>query len=314
MPEKFKTITSFIKSSNRGSNEKPYDFTIDYPDGVLTCNGDEYMEINVVSFDMINTMYNINSSNNEFIIRQTGVGDITYTIPIGNYSVKTFMTMMTSLINDVNIIITYNTAQNTYTFTKKAGITQVYRLLPNKIWTIINMIPTTYYEITTASVGGGLSPPEGSDSPGGLTTGYINLVNYSKIILRTEGINYYYSNIENYGGLNGVSNKSTLSNIIFWACKSDIEPFKVIKYNNEDAGRSFNYRIENREINNLTLQLRNENNEPILDAPDYLIALQFNFYKKDDNTIKNTIISINKLLNEIYTTLIFGLKRMGLLQ
>lgn len=292
MPDKFKTITSFIKSSNRGENENTYNYTIDYPDGVLTCNGDEYIEINVVSFDMINTMYNIYLANNQFIIRR-GTTDTTYTIPEGNYSVKTFMAMMTTLINDVNIIISYNTAQNTYTFTKKAGITELHYIIPYKIWGLINMIPTIPYEITTV----------------GLTTGYINLVNYSKIILRTEGINYYYSNIEGYN-----NNKSTLSNIVFWACKSDIEPFKVIKYNNEDAGRSFNYRIENKEINNLTLQLKNENNEFILDAPDYLIALQFNFFKRDDNTIKNAIVSINKLLNEIYTTLIFGLKRMGLLQ
>jgi hypothetical protein len=293
MPEKIKTITSFIKSSNRQSNESSYNFSIDYPDGVLTCNSDEYMEINVISFDMINTMYNIYSSNNQFIIRETGVVDITYTIPIGNYSVKTFMAMMSGLINNPNIIISYNTAQNTYTFTKKAGVTTVYRLIPNKLWTVINMMPATLYEITTT----------------GLTSGYINLVNYSKIILRTEGVNYYYSNIENYGK----SNSSTLSNIIFWACKSDIEPFKVIKYNNEDAGRSFCYKIENKEINNLTLQLKNENNEFITDAPDYLIALQFNFYKVDDNIIKLTMISINKLLNEIYTTLIFGLKRLNLL-
>ena len=292
MPEKFKTITSFIKSSNRATNEKIYNFSIDYPDGILTCNGDEYMEINVVSFDMINTMYNIYSSNNQFTIRRTAT-DTTYTIPIGNYSVKTFMSTIIGLINDVNIIISYNTAQNTYTFTKKAGITQLHYLIPSKIWGLINMIPTTIYEIPTS----------------GLTTGYINLVNYSKIILRTEGINYYYSNIENYGN----RNSSTLSNIIFWACKSDIEPFKVIKYNNEDAGRSFNYKIENKEINNLVLQLKNENNEFILDAPDYLIALQFNFYKRDDNIIKNSIISINKLLNEIYTTLIFAMKRLNLL-
>jgi len=294
MPEKFKTITSFIKSSNRGTNETAYNYSIDYPDGILTCGADEYMEINVVSFDMINTMYNIYSDNNQFKIRETNVVDITYTIPIGNYSVKTFMAMISSLINNVNIIITYNTAQNTYTFTKKAGITTQYRLIPNKIWSIINLQAGTLYEITTA----------------GFNTGYINLVNYSKIILRTEGLNYYYSNIENYGS----SNKSSLSNIIFWACKSDIEPFKVIKYNNEDAGRSFNYRIENKEINNLTLQLKNENNEFILDAPDYLIALQFNFYKRDDNTIKNAIVSINKLLNEMYNTIIFAMKRLGLLQ
>jgi hypothetical protein len=295
MPEKFKTITSFIKSSNRASNEKSYSFSIDYPDGILTCGADEYMEINVISFDMINTMYNINDTNNQFIIRYS-VGDITYTIPVGNYSVKTFMATIAGLIKDDaedNIIISYNTPQNTYTFTKKAGVSATYTLIPNSIWGLVNMLPTVPYQITTA----------------GIQTGYVNLVNYSKIILRTEGINYYYSNIENYGN----PNNSTLSNIIFWACKSDIEPFKVIKYNNEDAGRSFSYKIENKEINNLTLQLKNENNEFITDAPDYLVALQFNFYKIDDNIIKIAIVNINKLLNEIYTTMIYGLKRLGLL-
>jgi hypothetical protein len=291
MPEKFKTITSFIKSSNRASNEKPYSFSIDYPDGILTCGADEYMEINVISFDMINTMYNINNDNNHFIIRR-GTEDTTYTIPIGNYSVKTFLVQLQTLINDPHIIISYNTAQNTYSFTKN-GTSQLYYIIPSKIWGLINMIPTTIYEIPTT----------------GLTTGYVNLVNYSKIILRTEGVNYFYSNIENFGN----PNNSTLSNIIFWKTKSDIEPFHLLSYNNEDGGNSFNYRIENKEINNLTLKLMNENNELITDAPDYLVVLQFNFYKRDDNTIKNTIVSINRLLNEIYNTIIFGMKRLGLL-
>ena len=241
MPEKFKTITSFIKSSNRASNEKPYSFSIDYPDGILTCGADEYMEINVISFDMINTMYNINNDNNHFIIRR-GTEDTTYTIPIGNYSVKTFLVQLQTLINDPHIIISYNTAQNTYSFTKN-GTSQLYYIIPSKIWGLINMIPTTIYEIPTT----------------GLTTGYVNLVNYSKIILRTEGVNYFYSNIENFGN----PNNSTLSNIIFWKTKSDIEPFHLLSYNNEDGGNSFNYRIENKEINNLTLKLMNENNEPI---------------------------------------------------
>ena len=48
MSIKYKTITSFIKSSNRATAEKSYNFSIDYPDGVLTCNGDEYMEVNVI--------------------------------------------------------------------------------------------------------------------------------------------------------------------------------------------------------------------------------------------------------------------------
>ena len=291
MPEKYKTITSFIKSSNRAIGENTYNFSIDFTDGVLSCDNNEYMEINVLSFDMINSMYNINSNNNQFIIRR-GTTDTTYTIPIGNYSVKTFLTQLQGLINDPHIIITYNTAQNTYTFTKN-GTSQLHYIIPSKIWGLINLLPTTIYEITTT----------------GFNTGFINLVNYSKIILRTEGINYYYSNIENYGA----RNTATLSNIIFWKTKSDVEPFSLLKYNNEDGGNSFSYKIENKEINNISFLLKNENNEFITDAPDYMVALQFNFYRVEDDIMKLNIISINKIINEIYNILIFALNKLNLI-
>lgn len=288
---KYKTITSFIKSSNRATAETPYNFSIDFTDGVLRCDNNEYMEINVLSFDMINSMYNINSNNNQFIIRR-GTTDTTYTIPVGNYSVKTFLTQLQTLTNDPHITISYNTAQNTYTFTKN-GTSQLHYLIPSKISGLINLLPTTIYEITTI----------------GFTTGFINLVNYSKIILRTEGINYYYSNIENYGA----RNTATLSNIIFWKTKSDVEPFSLLKYNNEDGGNSFSYKIENKEINNITFLLKNENNEFITDAPDYMVALQFNFYRVEDDIMKLNIISINKIINEIYNILIFALNKLNLI-
>jgi len=34
------------------------------------------------------------------------------------------------------------------------------------------------------------------------------------------------------------------SDIIFWKSKANIEPYKILKYNNEDGGNSFVYRIE----------------------------------------------------------------------
>jgi len=60
---KTRSITSFISSKNRQLQENTYDFTIDYPDGILVCRPNEYMELNVLSFDMPNTMYNINDTN-----------------------------------------------------------------------------------------------------------------------------------------------------------------------------------------------------------------------------------------------------------
>jgi hypothetical protein len=44
---KKRPITSFISSVNRVSNEYTYNFTIDYPDGILSCEQEEYIELNV---------------------------------------------------------------------------------------------------------------------------------------------------------------------------------------------------------------------------------------------------------------------------
>ena len=70
MTIKKRTITSFISSVNRVSNEYAYNFTIDYPDGILSCEQQEYIELNVLSFDMLNSMYNMNASNNTFRIKK----------------------------------------------------------------------------------------------------------------------------------------------------------------------------------------------------------------------------------------------------
>jgi predicted transcriptional regulator len=289
---KRRTITSFISSKYRGSTDKTYDLTVDYPDEGISCKDNEYIELNVVSFDMPNNMYNINSSNNKFIITR-GTTNTTYTIPEGNYSVKTFLAILQTLINDPHITITYNTAQNTYTLTKN-GTSQLHYLIPDKIWGLINMIPTVSYEITSL----------------GLTTGLVNLSAYSKVILRTQGITYYQSNLEN---LQNTSALQLYSDVIFWKTKTDIEPFKMISYNNEDAGNNFSLQLQDKMIFRLQLQLKNEKNEFITDAPDYTAVIQYNIYEKQDDVVKITIISILKLLNDFYISFLTLAQSMRLL-
>ena len=288
---KTRTITSFISSANRQPQDQSYNFTIDYPDGILSCRPNEYMEINVLSFDMPNTMYNINSKNNEFDII-TLDETVRKTIPSGNYSVKTFMAKLKTLIANDFITITYNDAQNTYTFTKSDELIEEYKIKPISIGQLIGVLDNQEYEITTS----------------GYTTGLINLINYNKVMIRTENVAYYYSNVENIRTNN---NSVFNSNIIFWKTKTDIDPFRVLSYNNEDGGNSFVYKVENTQINSIIFQLRNERNEIITDAPDYMMVIQYNFYEEKD--IINILISIDNIMKEMYNTILFAINRLKLL-
>ena len=278
---KKKTITSFIHSKNRTVDDKVYNFAVDYPDGIISCKDNEYIELNVVSFDMPFNMYNINATNNCMKVNET----ILY-IPYGNYSVKTFRTTLLSLL-PVGTAITYNDAQNTYTFTGTGTIQPITMGaligLPSNIGVSIN----------------------------NLTTGLINLSSFSKIILRTQGITYYQSNVENLQVSS--SNLQLFSDIIFWKNKQDIEPFKIIAYNNEDGGNNFCLEVQDKMIFRLQFQLKNERNEFIEDAAEWMAVIQYNIYEKQDDVIKNTIVSLYKLLNDFYISFLTLAQNMRLL-
>lgn len=289
---KTKSITSFINSANRQSTEDVYNFTIDFQDGVLTCNNNEFMEINVLSFDMPNNMYNIDEFNNKFQIKD-GENYINKTIPAGNYNVKTFLKILQEIITE-HIIVKYNEAQNTYIFqadTTQTGITDnSYKFKSINIGGLLNISNDIEYDITQA----------------GFTTGLVNLVNFNKVMVKTKNISYYYSNLQNL-----TTNKQLLNNVIFWKSKTDVEPYAILKYNNEDGGNSFNYKIEDRQINSIIFELKNERDEYILNAPEYLMVIQFNFYEKQNyfNLLKN----IERTLFDMYNTILFAMQRMRLL-
>ena len=141
------------------------------------------------------------------------------------------------------------------------------------------------------------------------TTGLVNLINYNKVIVRTENISYCYSNVENIR--TNTNNSVISSDIIFWKSKADIEPYKILKDNNEDGGNSFVLKIENRQTNSVIFLLRNERSEITYDAPDYMMVIQYDFYEKQD--IKKILISIDNTMKELYNTILFSINRLRLL-
>jgi len=237
-------------------------------------------------------MYNIDETNNKFKITTNSIPD-TKTIQPGNYSVKTFMNQLKTLINNNFIVITYNDAQKTYTFTTLMTASNIYKLKPITIGKLIGITDNIEYEIGTL----------------GYTTGLVNLINYKKVTVRTENISYYYSNVKNIR--TNTNNSVISSDIIFWKSNADIEPYKILKYNNEDGGNSFVYKIENKQINSIIFLFRNERNEIIYDAPDYMMVIQYNFYEKQD--IKQSSISIDNTMKELYNTILFSINRLRLL-
>lgn len=276
----------YINSANRNSNDKTYDFKLYFNNNEIVLNPNEGVNISVVGFSLLNSMYNVNqnSSNNVFLLKNiTTDMTNTITIPYGNYSVYTLSQQLNTLVNTYSMKVDYNIATNTYTYTNTSS-SYTYEITPLNCYKLLGLTSTT-------TIG----------PLGNITGTYVNMVNYQQIILRCPSLVFEYNSLDN---LQDKNNEIAFSDVLFWQNKQDVEPFKMINYKNEDGGTLYSYNVINRNFSTLNFKLVNEFNEPIYDAPDYLLQLQMSIYEKDDNYFKNGVIQILKLLNEIYFTLL----------
>lgn len=280
-----KVFNIYINSANRSSVDKAYDFNMYFNNDEIHVNPNEGVNINVVSFSLLNSMYNINefTENNKFKIRET-IGnhhnDTIYTIPYGNYSVYTFMNQLNSLLTEL-ISVSYNIATNTYTYTNLG--TNDLKIMPLNCGKFLGLNDTI------------------SILSSGTISGYVNMVNYQQIILRCPTFVFENCSMDNIQDKN---NFIAVSDILYWVNKQDVEPFKMINYKNEDCSTVYSYNVLNTSFTMLNLKLVNELNQPILDAPDYLLQLQISVFDKDNNYFKEAMLQVLKLLNEIYFTVL----------
>ena len=277
-----KVFNIFINSANRSSIDKSYDFNIYFDNDEININPNEGVNVNVVSFSMLNSMYNVNqhTGNNKFVLLRNGGITETITIPYGNYSVYTFMEQLNTLLSGL-VKVSYNVATNTYTY-KNIGIGTI-SITPQNCNKLLGLNDTT--PITTL----------------GTTSGYINMVNYQQVILRCPTFVFENCCMDNIQDKN---NFIAVSDILYWTNKQDIEPFKMINYKNEDCSTVYSYNVLNTSFMTLSFKLVNEYNQPILDAPDFLLQLQVSIFDKDNNVYKEGMLQILKLLNEIYFTVL----------
>ena len=113
------------------------------------------------------------------------------------------------------------------------------------------------------------------------------MVNYQQIILRCPTFVFENCSMDNIQDKN---NFIAVSDILYWFNKQDIEPFKMINYRNEDCSTVYSYNVLNTSFMTLNFKLVNEYNQPILDAPDFLLQLQISVFDKDNNYFKEAML------------------------
>ncbi len=81
-----KVYNIFIDSANRSSTDKSYYFFVFFDNDEITVNSNEGVNINIASFSLLNSMYNVDeyTTNNTFLLYNEEIDtDTIFTIPYG---------------------------------------------------------------------------------------------------------------------------------------------------------------------------------------------------------------------------------------
>lgn len=278
----------YISSKNRNSSETINNFKVNlkYP---ISCGKNEYMNVSVVNFSMLNTDYNLrNISFKIYSISNLGAyNEINYNIPDGNYSYQSLMDYLNIILNG-KINVAYVKERNSYKFKNIDSSNYDFYIIPfnaNKILGLndeLNLVDGDYHE-----------------------GGYINLVNYSHIIIKSNYLDYEDNTQDN------LNNKEIgASSILFMIDKQDILPFQLISYKNYDGGNNYNYNINNKQISNIDFQLYNELGEKLTNVSDYFLVLKINIIDRPENSNSSSILEDIKF---ILMSMMFGNKNKNLL-
>jgi hypothetical protein len=284
-----KSYYLYVSSKNRNLNETINNFTINLKIPI-SCAKNEYMNISVVNFSMLNTDYNLR--NIYFKVDSVRLSDnqeitYTYNIPDGNYSYQSLMDYLNTILNG-KINISYVKERNSYKFRNIDNSNYDFYIIPfnaNKILGLndeLNLIDGDYHE-----------------------GGYINLVNYSHIIIKSNYLDFEDNTQDN------LNNKEIgASSILFMIDKQDILPFQLISYRNYDGGNNYNYNINNKQISNIDFQLYNELGEKLTNVSDYFLVLKINIINRPENNNSSSILEDIKF---ILMSMMFGNKNKNLL-
>ena len=286
-------INIYINSKNRDLNESISNFTVRIPQNLLRLEQGEHFSLNVNGFYCYNSWFNcIDNFNNEFHIIIKNIDNeviqtYVYKLNDGNPNVNDVRTNLNNLLlNKVNI--TYDKQRNKFIFKRTLPVsTQQYRMYLK----IINSEDFLGFYKSDRDIEILLPYLQNVYS-----NNIINILGDEAIIIKINGDCILAGNtVDNFG-----TETYEPSNIIFMK-PIDVPSNGLLKYNNEDGGDSFHYRLANVEqITWFTLSVYNQDNELIPNFSDYILLLQFIRHKTEEGKVEILLNSLLDYVKQIY--------------
>ena len=286
-------INIYINSKNRDLSEQISNFTVRIPQNLLRLSQGEYFTLNVNGFYCYNSWFNcIDNFNNEFHIIIKNIDNeviqtYVYKLNDGNPNVNDVRTNLNNLLlNKVNI--TYDKQRNKFIFKRTLPVsTQQYRMYLK----IINSEDFLGFYKSDRDIEILLPYLQNVYS-----NNIINILGDEAIIIKINGDCILAGNtVDNFG-----TETYEPSNIIFMK-PIDVPSNGLLKYNNEDGGDSFHYRLANVEqITWFTLTVYNQDNELIPNFSDYILLLQFIRHKTEEGKLEILLNSLLDYVKQIY--------------
>ena len=253
----------------------------------------EHFSLNVNGFYCYNSWFNcIDGFNNEFQIIIKYISDeivetYNYKLNDGNPSVNDVKTNLNNLLlNKVNV--TYDKQRNKFIFKRSLAVS--------------TQNNSMYLKIVNSEDFLGFYKSDRNEEillpylQNVYSNNIINILGDEAIIIKINGDCILAGNtVDNFG-----TETYEPSNIIFMK-PIDVPSNGLLKYNNEDGGDSFHYRLANVEqITWFTLTVYNQDNELIPNFSDYILLLQFIRHKTEEGKVEILLNSLLDYVKQIY--------------
>ena len=283
------TYNVLISSKHKKELDTNNIFEVKLQDTFFKMEAGEEMYVCMTQFHTIKTFYACQTGLNDtfqIITRNQESQDETvdtYTIPQGNYNVKTFMDELIKITKSIEDLfqISYDAKVNRYVFKNLFNSNFEVYIKSINAGVLLGLDDGIEYQVT---------------AQGTYSSNFVNLSGYTSLVIKIDGdlnINNSVSNIED--------DKFRYEKVLAILSINDKAPMDSITYENDNC--LFKHRVNmNKENNAFKIRISNEDGILLADMSDWIMTLKFEKVRKVNQyaMIEKLLSNLNFYLGSLY--------------